>query len=194
MTDGEIERIRKLYEGDNVTVATIATVMRCSQATITNLAKNRGWRRRSKSHKRQERAAQFASDASRIAYVRAAYESGHQSIEQIAFDAGMKPRRVRDLAAEHGWSRSPHARTGWKRMFARPNNKHHFNGHHGSSAVANDARAGVYPPELLAAIKTLQKADFIVYRTKGDEFMVGTRRMDAAGLMEKAGRYERRAA
>lgn len=46
-----------------------------------------------------------------------------------------------------------------------------------------------YDPPTLAAITRLQQRGFVVYQTRPGEFMVGTKRLDHAGMMAKAERY-----
>lgn len=144
------------------------------------------------------------------------YESGNLSVAMIAASLRVDPVALIAKARAGGWSKpkpktkpvkpppveTPKGRAAQGRRsypkapakVLKPAGRHHFNGFHGSNAVVTDARNYVYSPDLLSAIKTLQRADFVVYRIKPDLFMCGTSRVTEAALREKAARYERRAA
>jgi hypothetical protein len=58
-----------------------------------------------------------------------------------------------------------------------------------TAAVWEVGDARTYDKDTLAAITRLQRSGFVVYQTKPGEFMVGTKRLDHAGMMAKAVRY-----
>lgn len=139
----------------------------------------------------------------RIAALRKRYESSTDSLEALAIDFRSCKRTINRMALKYGWKRRAVQRAekiaagkkvrhgGWKPLVSaprKPTTKHHFNGWHGTNAVADDARVKRYGPELLRAIKVLQKNDFAVFK-RGDGFMVGTKVLTEEALMQKAARY-----
>lgn len=181
-TPDMLSRGRKMYEAGGLNLGLIASSLSVTIPELIGVAAKEGWNRR------KVEKVSLTKDGARIARVRVAYEGTSQSVEQIAADNRMSPKTIRRLAKEGGWERKGRKRQGWKSLM-QPNRRHHFNGYHGTNAVAQDARAKRYAPELLNAIKTLQRNDFAVYRIKGNEFMCGTKRITEEALMEKARRY-----
>lgn len=119
--------------------------------------------------------------AQQIEAVRQVFEMQPVSVERIANDFRMSPRTIRKLARTNGWKRQqPPRRGGVKPGHRKPDL---------AATIHRDAREAKYSPELLAAIKTLQRNDFAVYRIKGDLFMCGTKRVHSAAILDKARRY-----
>lgn len=194
---------KAMYQVGKLSVAAIAVALQIEPISLVTLARKNGWKR--KALFQDSRLKGTSLPSYRVEEIRGLYEDTNLTIDQVMIEAKCARQTIFNLARSYGWKKRNKVRKkksaagepirtgGWKNNLTAKAGKHHFNGFHGTNAVATDARSATYPPHLLSAIKLLQRNDFAVFR-QGENFMVGTRIMDEDGLLAKAQRYERRAA
>lgn len=120
-----------------------------------------------------------------VAQIKVQYEDKAVRVHDIARTFKIRPASIVMLARTFEWPKR-----GNTKYEAKPRGTAKRPRTHPKLAHPQiEARTAKYPPETLAAITCLQRAGFVVYQTQRDEFMVGTKRMSAAAMMEKAGRY-----
>ncbi len=156
----QLDRCKDLYETKGLTIPGIAHACQTTPANVIALAQQYGWKRNSRTISKPKMDVDWA-------VVRKQYETSDIPVAMIAKKIGQSPASLIKRAMAEGWIPRERSRFGKK---------------------DKPGKAVEYAPHLQQAITKLRRNDIVVYR-RGSDFMVGTKVLTEAALLEKAERY-----